>query len=132
VLRLLGEAVPIPQISILEVIALCVVGFFGALGEELGWSGYALDPMQARWGALKASLMLGGFGAVYHYVPLAQAHRSVTWIAWWTLYTVSSRVIMVWLFNHSGKSVFGMALFHMMINVTWQLFRLADLISTRG
>lgn len=120
--RLLGEDVPIPQIAILEVIALCVVGFFGALGEELGWSGYALDPMQARWGALIASLMLGGFGAVYHYVPLAQAHRSVTWIAWWTLYTVSSRVIMVWLFNHSGKSVFGMALFHMMINVTWQLF----------
>lgn len=122
VLRLLGVAVPVPQISILEVIALCVGFFVGALGEELGWSGYALDPMQARWGALKASLMLGGFWAVYHYVALAQDHRPVTWIAWWTLYAVSNRVIMVWLFNHAGKSVFGMALYHMTINVTWQLF----------
>jgi hypothetical protein len=29
---------------------------------------------------------------------------------------------MVWLFNNTGKSVFGMALFHMTINVTWLLF----------
>ncbi len=120
--RILGDAVPVPRISILEVIALCVAGFIGALGEELGWSGYALDPMQARWGALKASLMLGGFGALYHYVALVQANRPAAWIAWWTLYTMSSRVIMVWLFNHTGKSVMGMALFHMTINVTWQLF----------
>jgi membrane protease YdiL (CAAX protease family) len=39
-----------------------------ALGEELGWSGYAIDPMQARWGALKASILLGIFWAVYHYI----------------------------------------------------------------
>lgn len=120
--RLMGEPVPLPHITILSVLVLCIGFFFGALGEELGWSGYALDPMQARWGALKASLMLGGFWAIYHYVGLVQAHRSVTFIAWWTLNTVSLRVIMVWLFNHTGKSVFGMALFHMTINTTWQLF----------
>lgn len=120
--RLMGDPVPLPNITILSVLVLCLGFFFGALGEELGWSGYALDPMQARWGTLKASLMLGGFWAIYHYVGLVQAHRSVTFIAWWTLNTVSLRVIMVWLFNHTGKSVFGMALFHMTINTTWQLF----------
>ncbi len=121
-LRLMGVPVPFPQITVVEVVALSVIGFLGALGEELGWSGYALELMQARWGALQASLLLGGFGAIYHYVGLVQAHRSVTWIAWWTLYTVSIRVIMVWIFNNTGKSVFGMALFHMTINTTWQLF----------
>ncbi len=31
---------------------------------------------------------------------------------------------MIRLYNNTGKSVFGMALFHMMINETWQLFPL--------
>ena len=122
VLRLTGVPVPAPQIAVLPTLALCIVTFIAALGEELGWSGYAIDPMQARWGALKAGIILGIFWAVYHYIALLQAHRSVEWIAWWTLYTVAARMIMVWLFNNTGKSVFGMALFHMTINVTWQLF----------
>jgi membrane protease YdiL (CAAX protease family) len=124
VLRLTGVPVPAPQIAILPTLALCVAFFVGALGEELGWSGYAIEPMQARWGALKASIILGAFWAVYHYIALVQANRSLEWIAWWTLYTVAARVIMVWLFNNTGKSVFGMALFHMTLNDTWQLFPL--------
>jgi hypothetical protein len=108
--------------GVFQSLALCVVFFIGALGEELGWSGYAIDPMQNHWGALKASIILGLIWAVYHYIGLVQAHRSVEWIAWWTLYTVAARVIMVWLFNNTGKSVFGMVLFHMTLNVTWQLF----------
>jgi len=124
--RLTGVPIPAPQLVIVQALALCVGCFIGALGEELGWSGYAIEPMQARWGALKASLLLGLFWAVYHYIGLVQAHRSVEWIAWWTLDTVSARVIMVWLFNHTGRSVFGMILFHMTINVTWLLYPVGD------
>lgn len=29
---------------------------------------------------------------------------------------------MVWLYNNTGKSVFGAALFHAMVNVSWLLF----------
>jgi membrane protease YdiL (CAAX protease family) len=122
VLRLMRVSLPAPQIAILPTLALCIATFIAALGEELGWSGYAIDPMQASWGALKASLILGIFWAVYHYIGLLEAHRSVEWIAWWTLFTIAARVIMVWLFNNTGKSVFGMALFHMTLNVTWYLF----------
>jgi uncharacterized protein len=53
-----------------------------------------------------------------------EAHRSVGWIAWWTLFTIAARVMMVWLYKNTGKSVFGMALFHMTSNVTRQLFPL--------
>ncbi len=121
-LRLTGISVPDPQIAILPAIALSLATFIGALGEELGWSGYAIEPMQERWGALRASLILGVFWALYHYIGLVEAHRSPVWIAWWSLCTISTRVIMVWLFNNTGKSVFGMAIFHMTINVTWLLF----------
>lgn len=30
--------------------------------------------------------------------------------------------VMVWIFNNTGKGVFAAALFHMIINLTWQLF----------
>ncbi len=122
VMRLLGTPVPAPQISIVQTLILSVMFFVGALGEELGWSGYAIDPMQDRWGALWASIMLGLFWSVFHYVGLAQAYRSVEWVAWWSLGTVALRVVMVWIFNNTGKSVFAVALFHMTINLTWQLF----------
>ena len=32
------------------------------------------------------------------------------------------RVIMVWLFNRAGGSVFGVAVFHAVSNLCWQLF----------
>jgi len=55
-------------------------------------------------------------------VALLQAGRSITWIAWWTLSTVAARVIIVWLYNNTNMSVFIATLFHMTINVTWQVF----------
>jgi membrane protease YdiL (CAAX protease family) len=122
VLLLMGVSLPVPHIAIFSTLAICIAAFIAALGEELGWSGYAIDPLQAHWGALKASLILGIFWAVYHYIGLLEAHRAVEWIVWWTLFTVAARVLMVWLFNNTGKSVFGMALFHLTLNVTWQLF----------
>lgn len=122
VLRVTGTPVPAPEFQIVPTIMLIVGFFIFALGEELGWSGYAIDPMQERWGALRASLILGIIWAIYHYVGLAQAHRPLLWIAGWSLWTVTIRIIMVWLYNNTGKSVFAMALFHMTINVSWQLF----------
>ncbi|MEP7288206.1 MAG: CPBP family intramembrane glutamic endopeptidase [Chloroflexota bacterium] len=80
IMRLTGTPVPAPQIALLPTLMLSVMFFIGALGEELGWSGYAIDPMQDRWGALQASLILGSVWAVWHYVPLVQANRSAAWI----------------------------------------------------
>ncbi|MBA3868357.1 MAG: CPBP family intramembrane metalloprotease [Anaerolineae bacterium] len=120
--RLTGTLIPAPQITIMSVLSLCLVFFIGSIGEELGWSGYVTDPLQNRWGALRASLILGMVWAVWHYIPLAQANRSVEWIFWWSVGTVSARIIMVWLYNNTGKSVFATVLFHMMINLTWQLY----------
>jgi len=122
VIRLMGTPIPAPKIEVLPTLILCIVFFIAALGEELGWSGYVIDPMQSKMGALMASFVLGSIWAVYHYIGLGQAHRSVEWIVWWSLGTVAMRVIIIWLYNNTGKSVFAAALFHMMINVTWQLF----------
>ena len=122
VIRLAGVSAPIPQVEVLPALVLLVTFFVAALGEELGWCGYAIDPVQAKWGALQAAIILGLFWAVWHYPPLIQADRSVAWIAWWSLGSIALRVIIVWLYNNTGKSVFVASLFHMTINLTWQLF----------
>ena len=122
VLRLTGTPVPNPEISVLPTLVLCAIFFVGALGEELGWSGYAIDPMQERCGALIASLALGVIWAVFHLVALRQAHHAAEWIGWWSLGTVALRVVLVWLYNNTGSSVFVAALSHMTFNVVWQLF----------
>jgi uncharacterized protein len=122
VLRMMGVPVPPPQIAIVPTLGLMLVCLVAALGEELGWSGYALESLQDRYGALWASLILGLVWAAWHLVPLVQAHRAANWIAWWCLGTVALRVVMVWLYDNTGKSVFTMALFHAMSNVSWQSF----------
>jgi membrane protease YdiL (CAAX protease family) len=85
VLRWSGSRIPVPHIDALPTMMLCVIFFVSASGEELGWSGYATEPLQARWGVVGASLILGAVWAAFHYVALVEAHRSVSWIAWWTL-----------------------------------------------
>ncbi len=122
VIRLGGVPVPAPQFTLWMALALLAVFFVAALGEELGWSGYAVDPLQERLGALWASLLIGGIWAVWHFIPLLEARRSPEFIAWWSLGTVAERVIIVWLYNNTGRSVFVAAVFHAMINLTWQLF----------
>jgi membrane protease YdiL (CAAX protease family) len=117
-----GIPVPAPQIAVVPALILCVVFFTSAAAEELGWSGYLIDPMQNRWGALRGSILVGLVWAVFHYAALLQAHRSLVWIAWWSLWTVALRVIIVWLYNNTGKSVFAVALLPATINVAWQLF----------
>ena len=121
-MRWMGVLLPIPQLPIAPTIGLALALFIAALSEELGWSGYAIDPMQERWGPLPASILLGSVWAIWHIVPLLQARRSPSWIAWWSLSTVAARVVIVWLYNSAGKSVFASAVFHATGNLAWQLF----------
>jgi uncharacterized protein len=120
--RLAGASIPFPQISLLPTLALFAVFFIAGLGEELGWSGYITDPLQERFGALWAGLLIGAVWSVWHFIPLLQAQRSWEFITWWSLGTLASRVIIVWLYNNTGRSVFMAATFHAMINFSWQLF----------
>jgi uncharacterized protein len=122
VMRLVGLPLPALQFPILAAPVMLVAFFLAALGEELGWSGYAIDPMQERWGALRASTVLGVVTVAWHLVPLVQANRTLPWIAGWSLNAVALRVLTVWIYNGTGKSVFAAALFHSMVNLSTFLF----------
>jgi membrane protease YdiL (CAAX protease family) len=113
---------PAPQFRVGESLLMSLGFFVGALGEELGWSGYVLEPLQARWNALQSSLILGLVAVLWHLVPLLLLHRPPAWIAWWCLYAVAARILIVWLYNNTGKSVFAVALFHASLNFSYSLF----------
>lgn len=121
-MRVLDVPLPAPAVSVSAIPVLFLLFLLAGVAEELGWSGYVLDPLQNRWGALLASLMLGLVWAIWHVVPLLQVGRAPDWIAWWSMATVATRVLHTWLYNNTGKSVFGAALFHAMTNVSWQMF----------
>ena len=118
----LGLPLPALQAPPPTMIPIFVVFFLGAVGEELGWSGYVLDPMQDRWGALRAAVLLGLFWTGWHVIPFIQTGRSAEWVVWHAAGLVPTRVLMVWLYNAAGRSVFASVLFHAMSNVAFFLF----------
>jgi membrane protease YdiL (CAAX protease family) len=118
IMRLLGVPLPAPQQAPLTLPLLFVLFSFSAACEEAGWSGYALDPLQARWGALGAALVVGIAWAAMHVVPDLQGHHTWTWIAGQRFFSVALRVLIVWLYNNTGKCVFAAVLAHAMDNVS--------------
>ena len=109
---------PRPQIPVVMVLVSFGMFFVGAVGEEVGWQGYAIDPLQERWNALRASLLLGSLWAVWHIIPMIQLNRAPAWIAWQGMTMVLARILIVWLYNNTGKAVLAAILFHAMNNVT--------------
>jgi hypothetical protein len=55
-------------------------------------------------------------------VPLIQAHHGPAWIAWKGLETLAARVLIVWLYNNTGKSLFAAVLSYALSNISVALF----------
>jgi membrane protease YdiL (CAAX protease family) len=121
-MRLAGRPLPEPQFSLLAIPAFFVLYFIGAVGEELGWTGYATDPLQVRYGALATGVIIGAVWAVWHIIPYLQANNSPGWIFWQCLGTIGTRVLMVWVYNSASRSVFAAVLVHTMLNLSWSMF----------
>jgi membrane protease YdiL (CAAX protease family) len=117
VMRVMGLPLPTVQLPLLAALGAFVGYFVAAESEELGWTGYALDPLQERWTALQAGLILGAVTVALHLVPLAQHGRPLSWIGWWTLSSLGFRILIVWIYNNTGRSVFAVSLFHALENL---------------
>ncbi len=122
VLRMTGTAVPLPVIEPGNALLLFGAFFIGAIGEEVGWQGYAYPALRVRFGTLRSAVALGGVWALWHAIPFVQLNRSPDWILWHSFAAVALRIIIVWLFESMGKSVFIAVTFHTMINLSWALF----------
>jgi uncharacterized protein len=121
-LRIAGAAIPDPGFSASTTLLLCAIFVVAAIGEEAGWQGYAAVLLQKQYTALTSSLILGLVWAVWHVVPFLQADRTASWIWWQCLTMLPARVIIVWLCNNSGRSLFIAVIFHTMMNLSEYLF----------
>jgi membrane protease YdiL (CAAX protease family) len=95
----------------------------GPLGEELGWRGYALPRLQAAYGALAGSGVLGLLWAYWH-APLMlfpdwRGDLPVgAFLIAYPLYTIPLTIIFTWVFNGSGGSAFVTTVLHAAFNYT--------------
>jgi len=107
VMLLLGRPLPTdPFVPYLLIPVFVPLFFIAAAFEEIGWMGYAADPLQERWSALITALILGTVWAAWHSIPWVLLNTPV-WAAGQSLSTVALRVIIVWLYNNANESVFA-------------------------
>ncbi len=95
-----------------------------ALGEETGWRGFALPRLQAGYGPIVGSVMLGSLHALWHlpvyFVPgaiLPGAFSLQAFIANSCAIVVST-LLWTWLVNQAGGSVLFAMLVHATSNAT--------------
>ncbi len=124
--RLSGTSFPSLHFSLPIFLGYSTV-FFLTFGEELGLSGFAIDRLQQRYGALASGILLGLVWAGYH-IPsfIISGYYTSEWICWHALYTIVGRVLFVWVYNNSGKSLFSMALLHSTFGLFWILLPATD------
>ena len=104
-----------------------------ALGEEVGWRGYALPALQARYSALVASLILGVLWALWH-LPVffnPDTHYSNLPFLLFLAYMVAFAVLITWVFNSAGGSVLIAIFFHAVMNASSELWKTIPAYSVR-
>ena len=111
-----------PTVNLLDVAALAAIMFFLAIGEEAGWTGYLLDPLQQRFGALCASLIIAVPWWLAHIPSIIAIGGTASDIAWWLPGAVALRVLMTSLYNNADRSMLAVILFHTMLNVGRPVF----------
>ncbi|MGD8405972.1 MAG: CPBP family intramembrane metalloprotease [Anaerolineales bacterium] len=130
ILRLMQRPIPDMQNSFSMSLGFFFIFFIAAVGEEIGWHGYVIDRLQARWSALSASILLGSVWAIWHIIPMIQMQEPPLWITCQCVDLVVTRILMIWIYNNAGKSVFVTVLFHAMYNVSTLLFAYDPFIVT--
>jgi membrane protease YdiL (CAAX protease family) len=85
------------------------------LGEEVGWRGYAQPRLQARYGFLRASLVVGVAWVFWHAPTFVFDEAFAAMLPWravgWALLLIAGSVVLGWLYNSSGSLLIPI-LFH--------------------
>jgi len=103
--------------------ALWVVFLFAA-AEELGWRGFALPELLRHNGAIKATLIVGGLHALWHWplILLPKMWLSDIPVLPWTISVLAEAFVFTWIIRGTGASVMLAALFHGMSNLAMLVY----------
>jgi uncharacterized protein len=84
--------------------------------EETAWTGFVQDTLQGRHGPLLASIMVAPAFALFHlmsnFLEAGQIIMVLVQVAVQAVASIFLRVVIMWLYNSTGRSVLIVALFH--------------------
>ena len=114
------DVVAIGQVDFLPALGLAVLPMwiltFG-IGEETGWRGFALPGLQEGRSALRATIILWIFWALWH-LPLFFYSYEVSVLLGFLTGLLAGAIVFTWLYNSTGGSVLMVALWHGTFNFT--------------
>jgi len=103
-----------------DLLALAPVVVIAAILEEVGWSAFSTETLARTKGIVATGLVVGAVWAVWHYPSLIELGRSPEWIAWWSVWTLGQRVVMVCLYVRARSWIWAPVLYHATSNLLWQ------------
>ena len=122
--------------NILKIIPYAIfLLIYGPLPEEMGWCGYELDRLQARYNALKSSLILGGFWLLWHlplfFIEGSYQHTEVVFssLRFWFAFVpgiISLQILQTWIYNNTNRSTLTAVMIHFMVNFNGEMLALND------
>jgi membrane protease YdiL (CAAX protease family) len=118
---LLGVPAPVVVATIPGVLSFFLFSIFpgSALGEELGWRGFALPQLQAGRSATAASLIVGAVWGTFHF-PLFLLGSPVRPFALFLPFAISSVIMSIfytWMYNGTRGSLLIAVLLHATTNL---------------
>lgn len=119
--REFGRFSGLPELGLPIVVLLVLV--FGGFGEELGWRGFALERLQARFGPLGGALLLAALWAGWHLPTFGviQTYREMTppmIVFGFLLGLTSGSLVLANVANRTSGSVLAASLWHATYNLT--------------
>jgi len=103
--------------------------FFNAVGEEVGWRGFALPRLQTRNNPLIAALVLAFFWASWHFfLWQAEGHPLSDWQFWIEQYLIHIlfSLFIVWFYNRARGGILVAGIAHAAANTALAFFPRVD------
>jgi membrane protease YdiL (CAAX protease family) len=110
----LNHLVTSPEQWPLVIVVFLYIFIFTALGEEVGWRGYALPRLQAHFSPFTSSLVLGSVWALWHsplFWIVGDFHQQLP-VSWFLLQVLGSTFLYTWMYNRTKGSLLIVLLFH--------------------
>lgn len=99
------------------------------LGEEIGWRGFLLPRLEAKYNGLLSSLITATIWVPWH-IPLYSGES----MQWWSLFVITVFALAVtftWIYNSSQGALFPVVLLHSIVNAT-VIYLLGPTMQLRG
>jgi uncharacterized protein len=119
-----------------QFLTLCIISLIPFF-EELGWRGYAQDLLEEKHSALSASLILGCVWSLWHlpasFIPNTyQAGLGIGTPEFYLHFggIIVLSVVISWIYINTHRSILIMVVFHAMVNLAGELFKLSEMGET--